>query len=71
MNERKILVAEEGTVLTDGTVYGRQILLGDGIEERRFYVITEEEYEARINIPVEPARESDYQEALREMGVTV
>lgn len=44
--ERKILTAEDGMILTNGTVYGRVIYLADGANEDEWYAITEAEYEA-------------------------
>lgn len=46
MKMRTVLYADEGMVLTDGKVYGRQILLGDGAETAAFREITAMEYEA-------------------------
>ena len=40
------LIADEGKVLTDGTIYGREIFLGKGRSADEFYEITEEEYNA-------------------------
>lgn len=42
---RTTIKAKEGFVLTDGTIYGREILLGDGRSADDFHEITEEEYE--------------------------
>lgn len=33
-------------ILTDGSIYGRQILLSEGRSESGFYEITQEAYEA-------------------------
>lgn len=46
MTTRKIIYADEGNVLTNGTIYGRQIYLAEGIDEHDFYEITEAEYDA-------------------------
>ena len=46
MLERIILYADEGKVLTDGTVYGKEILLSHSEDKNNFYEITDEEYEA-------------------------
>lgn len=45
MKTRKILYADEGKMLTNGEIYGKQIFLGEGVSEAAFYEITEEEYE--------------------------
>ena len=41
---RKILIANEGMILTDGNIYGTKIYLADGRNEDEFYEITTEEY---------------------------
>ena len=69
MENRKILTAEEGMVLTDGVSYGTIIYLADGDDGSRFHPITTEEYEARTASPL--AKEADYHAALARMGVTV
>lgn len=43
--DRKILKASEGKILTDGNTYGRTIYLAEGVDEKVFYEITQEEYE--------------------------
>lgn len=45
MKTRMILYAEEGMVLTDGDVYGKEIYLADGKAYDDFYEISEAEYE--------------------------
>ena len=45
MNTRKTLYANEGKVLTNGTTYGRQIILACGETGEDYYEITEAEYE--------------------------
>lgn len=45
MTTRKIIYADEGKILTNGEIYGKQIFLADGVNETDFYEITEEEYE--------------------------
>ena len=47
MIERKVLYADQGKVLTNGEIYGKQIFLADGVSAGAFYEITDEEY-ARI-----------------------
>lgn len=44
MRTRKILYADEGKILTNGEIYGKQIFLAEGVSEADFYEITEEEY---------------------------
>lgn len=44
--ERRILIAHEGMILTNGEVYGTQIFLAEGVDASAFYEITREEYEA-------------------------
>lgn len=41
---RQILTANDGMVITDGTVYGKKIYLADGVDADTFYEITDEEY---------------------------
>ena len=65
--ERKILYAEEGYVLTNGTYYGKVIYLAEGADESAFYPITQKEYDAMINDA--DAKEADYAEALERFGV--
>lgn len=48
ISTRTVLHADEGMVLTDGTVYGRTVMLGDGRTAEEFHEITEAEYEAAI-----------------------
>lgn len=38
------LTASEGMMLTDGEIYGKELFLASGIDESKFYEITEEEY---------------------------
>ncbi len=45
MKQRVILYAEDGYVLTNGEIYGKQIYLADGLSAKDFYEITEAEYE--------------------------
>ena len=46
MKTRKIIYADEGKILTDGEIYGRQIFLAEDVSEADFHEITEAEYEA-------------------------
>lgn len=43
---REKITASEGHILTDGTVYGVEIYLGEGVEADSFREITLEEYDA-------------------------
>ena len=45
MKTRKIIYADEGKILTNGEIYGKQIFLAEGVSEADFYEITEAEYE--------------------------
>lgn len=49
MKIRKIISADEGKILTNGEIYGRQIALAEGVSEADFYEITEAEYEAILD----------------------
>lgn len=49
MKTRKIIYADEGKILTNGEIYGRQIYLAEGVSETDFYEITEEEYQAKMS----------------------
>lgn len=64
------LVANNGMVLTNGEAYGSVIFLGTGDSADNWYEITEAEYEALMEND-NPATEEDYQDALREMGVSL
>lgn len=46
MNERKVLKATEGMVLTNGVDFGREVYLAEGVDESSWYEITKEEFEA-------------------------
>ena len=51
--ERKVIYASEGTILTNGEIYGKQIHLAEGVSEDSFYEITEEEYNALMEVEYE------------------
>lgn len=46
MKTRKILYADDGKILTNGEIYGKQIFLAEGVDASDFYEIGVEEYEA-------------------------
>lgn len=48
MKTRTVLYAEEGKVLTNGTIYGTQIFLAEGENAESYYEITEAEYNAFV-----------------------
>ncbi len=64
---RKILTAQDGHVLTDGTVYGKTLYLAEGADPSAFYEITGEEYAAAMESG--PAEDADYIAALERFGV--
>ncbi|MBR5152233.1 MAG: hypothetical protein IKW60_01700 [Clostridia bacterium] len=41
---RTVLHATEGKLLTDGTIYGKEIFLAEGTDPASFYEISEQEY---------------------------
>ena len=45
MRKRTVIYAEEGKILTNGEIYGKQIFLAEGVNEADFYEITEAEYQ--------------------------
>lgn len=49
MKTRTVIYAEDGHVLTNGEIYGKQIFLADGVSEYDFYEITEEEYQKMLD----------------------
>lgn len=56
MKTRKILYADEGKILTNGEIFGKQIFLADGVSEDTFHEITEEEYKALMEAENEQQR---------------
>ena len=44
MKSRTVLYAEEGKILTNGEIYGKQIFLAENIDKQSFYEVSEEEY---------------------------
>lgn len=65
--DRKIIKATDGMILTNGEIFGRTIILAEGLTGEDFYEITEEEYETLQ--AGEEAEIEDYQEALEKLGV--
>lgn len=58
MNQRKILKASDGMILTDGKNYGKIIYLADGADESVWREITEAEAaEEQMEITAEEALE--------------
>lgn len=49
MIARTVIYADEGKILTNGEIYGKQIFLAEGVSEADFHEITEEEYEKLMN----------------------
>ena len=64
------LIANEGMILTNGEAFGRVVFLGTGDSAENWHEITEAEYEVLVEND-NPATEEDYQDALREMGVSL
>ena len=48
MKQRTVIYADEGKILTNGEIYGKQIFLAEGVSEYDFYEITESEYAERM-----------------------
>lgn len=46
MTTRMILYADEGKVLTNGEIYGKEIYLAEGLTAEDFYEISDAEYES-------------------------
>lgn len=72
-NGTTVLTADDGMMLTDDISFGTTVRLGKGADEAKWYEITAEEAEKRMNEETteDEAAEADYQDALREMGVKV
>lgn len=72
-NGTTVLLADEGMMLTDNSSFGTTVRLGKDDDGSKWYEITAEEAEKRMNDEPtdDDATEDDYQAALREMGVNV
>ena len=71
-NGTTVLLADDGMMLTDDSSFGKTVRLGKGDDGAKWYEITEEEAEKRMNEETnDTATEADYQAALRDMGVEV
>ncbi len=46
MTTRLILYADDGKVLTNGEIFGKEVFLAEGLNAEGFYEITEAEYES-------------------------
>ena len=55
MTTRLILYADEGKVLTNGEIYGKEIYLAEGVSAEDFYEISDAEYEAVTKVEAEAA----------------
>lgn len=49
MTARTVIYADEGKILTNGEIYGKEIFLAEGVSETDFHEITEAEYEEILN----------------------
>ncbi len=72
-NGTTVLLADEGMMLTDDSSLGTTVRLGKGDDGSKWYEITAEEAEERMNgeTAEDEATDEDYQNALREMGVVL
>lgn len=43
--ERQVLIANDGMVLTNGEIYGKEIYLADGMSADMFHEITQAKYD--------------------------
>ena len=56
MKKRVVLYAEEGKILTNGKIYGKEIFLAKGAEEN-FYEIDEQEFLQKQQTALEATEE--------------
>ena len=73
-NGTTVLLADEGMMLTDNSSFGTTVRLGKDDDGAKWYEITAEEAEKRMNEDIpsdDDATEADYQAELRRMGVKV
>ena len=72
-NGTTVLLADDGMMLTDGSSFGTTVRLGKGDDGSKWYEITVEEAEERMNgeTAEDEATDADYLAALREFGVKV
>ena len=61
MKTRKVIYADEGKALTNGTFYGTKIYLAEGMSADAFYEISAEEYAAIME--AEAAKQAEQREA--------
>ena len=45
MRSRTVIFADNGKILTDGVIYGKQIFLAEGEYDFNYHEISEEEYQ--------------------------
>ena len=70
--ERQILIANDGMVLTNGEIYGKEIYLADGMSAYMFHEITQAEYDEIMEqdeTDVEQDELADAINALHVLGV--
>lgn len=53
-----VLYADEGKILTNGEIYGRQIFLAEDQIAENFYEISEEEYTIRMESELQKTNKS-------------
>ena len=69
--ERQTLIANDGMVLTNGEIYGKELYLADGMSADMFHEITQAEYDeimARDETDI-LAENADMKSALNLLGV--